>query len=236
MLKLYIGNKNYSSWSMRSWVLLTQFGIAFIEVNVRFDSFEAGSAFRRTMDSLSPTGKVPLMVDDELGDEFAVWDTLAIAEYIADKHPDKKIWPQDPKTRARARSLCAEMHSGFGTFRANCPMNIEADLAAVGRIIWRDKLCVQLEVARIVSMWSELLAEHNGPMLMGEFSAIDAYFAPIGMRLQTYALPVPNVITAYIDRLIEMPGVKLWRDAALIENDFLDFEEPYRLRTTPSGK
>lgn len=218
---------------MRSWVLLTQFDITFTEVNVRFDSFAEGSVFRQTMNALSPTGKVPLLVDDEMGGGFAVWDTLAIAEYIADKCPQHHIWPQHARARARARSLCAEMHSGFGAFRSNCPMNIEADLAETGRIIWRDKPGVQLEVARIVSMWSELLAEHKGPMLMGEFSAIDAYFAPIGMRLQTYALPVPPDITAYIDRLIEVPGVKLWMDAALAEKDFRDFEEPYRLQLTP---
>lgn len=225
MLTLYIGNKNYSSWSMRPWVLLTQFGIEFKEVSVRFDSFDAGSSFRTTMDAMSPTGKVPLLIDDG----FAVWDTLAIAEYLADKFPAKYIWPKDTKARARARSLCAEMHSGFGAFRSACPMNIEADLAEVGQIIWRDKPAVRADVARIVAMWSELLAGHGGPLLMGEFSALDAYFAPIGTRLQTYALPVPPAITAYVERLNELPGVKLWMDAAVKENDFRDFEEPYRL-------
>ena len=230
MLTLYIGNKNYSSWSMRPWVLLTQFGIEFKEVSVRFDSFDAGSSFRTTMDALSPTGKVPLLIDDG----FAVWDTLAITEYAAEKFPAHRLWPQDAHLRARARSLCAEMHSGFGAFRTACPMNIEADLAEVGRIIWRDKPAVRSDVARIVAMWSELLATHKGPMLMGEFSAIDAYFAPIGMRLQTYALPVPSAVKAYIDRLIEVSSVKAWMDAAIAENDFRDFEEPYRL-AVPKG-
>ena len=117
MLKLYIGNKNYSSWSMRPWVLLKQAGIAFEEVRVRFDSFDADSEFKRVMSPVSPTGKVPALVDGDL----VVWDTLAIAEYVAETHPDKKLWPADAKARARARSVCAEMHSGFTALRGNCP-------------------------------------------------------------------------------------------------------------------
>src|SRR3954451_8037006 len=109
MLKLYIGNKNYSSWSMRPWVLLKQAGIVFEEVRVRFDSFDAGSDFKRTMGAVSPTGKVPALVDGDL----VVWDTLAISEYVAETHPDKQLWPTDAKARARARSVVAEMHSGF---------------------------------------------------------------------------------------------------------------------------
>ena len=125
MLKLYIGNKNYSSWSMRPWVLLKQAGIAFEEVMVRFDSFDADSTFKKTLQAATPTGKVPLLVDGDL----AVWDTLAIAEYVAEQFPDKHLWPADKAARARARSICAEMHSGFTALRGNCPMNIEAELA-----------------------------------------------------------------------------------------------------------
>ena len=225
MLKLYIGNKNYSSWSMRPWVVLKQSGIAFEEVAVRFDSFDSGSTFRKTMDALSPVGKVPVLVDDGL----VVWDTLAIAEYLAEKFPEKSLWPQDIKARARARSVCAEMHSGFGALRSACPMNIEASLPETGQLIWRDKPAVRADVARMVAMWDELLQTHGGPMLFGSFTIADAYFAPVAMRLKTYALPVPDSITAYIDRLCAAPGVKAWIDDALIENDFRDFEEPYRL-------
>ena len=114
MLKLYIGNKNYSSWSMRPWVLLKQSGIAFEEVMVRFDSFDSNSDFKLTMDNITPVGKVPVLVDDGL----VVWDTLAIAEYLAEKFPEKTLWPTDPKSCARARSICAEMHSGFGALRS----------------------------------------------------------------------------------------------------------------------
>lgn len=225
MFKLYIGNKNYSSWSMRPWVLLKQAGIAFEEVKVRFDSFDSGSAFRKTMDDLSPVGKVPVLVDDGL----VVWDTLAIAEYLAEKFPEKNLWPQSVQARARARSICAEMHSGFGALRSACPMNIEASLPDIGKLVWRDKPAVRVDVARLVAMWDELLTGYGGPMLFGDFSIADAYFAPVAMRLKTYALPVPASITAYINRLCAMPGVKAWIDDALIENDFRDFEEPYRL-------
>ena len=128
MLKLYIGNKNYSSWSMRPWVLLTQMGIAFEEVKVRFDSFDSNSSFKQTMVDVTPVGKVPTLEDDG----FVVWDTLAIVEYLAEKFPAKGIWPKDIQARARARSLCAEMHSGFGALRSACPMNIEASLPGVG--------------------------------------------------------------------------------------------------------
>jgi len=226
MLKLYIGNKNYSSWSMRPWVLLKQCGIPFEEVMVRFDSFQAGSEFRKTVDAVSPVGKVPVLVDDGL----VVWDTLAIAEYLAEQFPAKALWPQDPKARARARSVCADMHSGFAALRSACPMNIEASLPDMGQLIWRDKPAVRADVARIVAMWDELLTKHSGSMLFGEFSIADAYYAPVAMRLKTYALPVPASITAYIHRLCATAGVKAWIDDALLENDFRDFEEPYRLQ------
>lgn len=225
MLKLVIGNKNYSSWSMRPWVLLSQAGIGFEEVKVRFDSFDPGSTFKTTVNALTPTGKVPVLIDGEL----VVWDTLAIAEYVAEQFPDKRLWPLDKAARARARSVCAEMHAGFTALRGNCPMNVEADLKEAGALIWRDKPAVRSDVARLVNMWTELLDTYGGPMLFGEFSIADAYFAPICMRLKAYALPVPPVIAAYVARVCALPGVKAWVDQALAEQDFLAFEEPYRL-------
>jgi glutathione S-transferase len=226
VLKLYIGNKNYSSWSMRPWVLLTQAGIPFKEVMVRFDSFTAGSAFRQSVDAITPTGKVPVLVDDAL----VIWDTLAIAEYLAEQFPDKQLWPQDKAARARARSVCAEMHAGFTGLRSNCPMNIEAALPEVGALIWRDKPAVRSDIARLVAMWQGLLDTHGGPMLFGEFCIADAYFAPVCMRLKTYALPLPQDVAAYVERVCALPGVKSWIEGAMAEKDFLDFEEPYRLK------
>jgi glutathione S-transferase len=226
MLKLYIGNKNYSSWSMRPWVLLTQAGIPFEEVMVRFDSFEAGSKFKNTMASVSPTGKVPALVDGDL----KIWDTLAIAEYAAEQFPDKHLWPKDKAARAMARSVCAEMHSGFLGLRGNCPMNIEASLPEIGQIVWRDKPAVQADVKRLVELWSELLLKYKGPMLFGEFSAADAYFAPVCMRFNTYALPLPKVISDYVARVTNLPAVQAWIKAALLEKDFVEMDEPYRAK------
>lgn len=229
MLQLFIGNKNYSSWSMRPWVLLTQAGIPFEEVMVRFDAFEDDSTFKQSLKGITPTGKVPVLVDGQL----TVWDTLAIAEYVAEiagDHPGAQpLWPADRAARAHARSICAEMHTGFTALRGHCPMNIEAHLPAVGALIWRDKAGVRADLARLVTMWSALLQAHSGPMLFGTFSVADAYFAPVCMRIKTYALPVSDEISAYIDRVYALPSVQAWIAGALAEKDFLNFEEPYRL-------
>jgi len=225
MLKLYIGNKNYSSWSMRPWVLLKQACIAFEEVMVRFDSFEASSQFKQAVSVLSPTGRVPFLVDGDL----VVWDTLSIAEYLAERFPEKWLWPADAMARARARSVCAEMHSGFGALRNSFPMNIEAQLPEMGQLELRDKPAARADLQRIDAMWSELLAHSQGPMLFGAFSVVDAYFAPVCMRIRTYALPVSAGVAAYVERVAALPGVKAWIYDALAEKDFRAFEEPYRL-------
>jgi glutathione S-transferase len=224
MLQLYIGNKNYSSWSMRSWVMLRQAGIAFEEARVRFDSFDAGSQFKQTMNAVTPTGKVPVLVDGDA----TVWDTLAIAEYVAELYPEKLLWPADTRARARARSICAEMHSGFAALRKACPMNIEAQLREVGARIWNDDPGVRTDVKRLVAMWSALLREHGGPLLFGKFTIADAFFAPVCMRLHSYGLPVPDDIAAYIVSIRALPSATAWIEGALAENDFRAFEEPYR--------
>lgn len=226
MRKLYIGNKNYSSWSMRPWVLMRQAGILFEEVPVRFDSFDAGSQFKQALANLTPTGKVPVLVDADL----VIWDTLAIAEYLAEQFPEKQLWPADKAARARARSVCAEMHAGFSALRSHCPQNIEASLPEVGALIWRDQPAVRADVARLVTMWRELLAQHGGPLLFGHFSIADAYFAPVCMRLKTYALPVPADVAAYVERVAALPAMAAWIAQARAEADFLTFEEPYRLQ------
>jgi len=166
-----------------------------------------------------------VLVDGDL----AVWDTLAIAEYVAEQYPDKHLWPADRAARARARSLCAEMHSGFGALRSACPMNIEANLTDVGAIIWRDNAGVRADVARLVAMWQEQLNTHGGPLLFGDFTLADAYFAPVCTRLATYALPVPAHVAAYVQRVLALPSVSAWYTQARGEHDFLDFDEPYRL-------
>ena len=225
-MKLYIGNKNYSSWSMRPWVLMTQAGIPFDEVMLRFDAFSPGSKFKTEALRLNPAGRVPVLVDDGL----VVWDTLAIAEYLAERFPGKQLWPTDARARARARCVCAEMHSGFGAMRSAFGMNIEAALPEVGARVLAEQPELRENVARIVAMWSELLAEHGGPMLFGAFGIADAFFAPVVMRLRTYGVPVPPPIAAYMARVIALPGVAAWIADALAEKDFLPFEEAYRVQ------
>ncbi|WP_425257426.1 glutathione S-transferase family protein [Rubrivivax sp. RP6-9] len=222
-LQLVIGNKNYSSWSMRPWVLMRTLRIPFEEQKLRFD-FAEDSDFRRAVARVSPAGTVPVLVHDG----FAVWDTLAIAEYLHEQFPERGVWPADARARARARSLCAEMHAGFGSLRSHCPMNIEAALPEVGARIWAEQPAVRRNVARIEAMWAEALRDSGGPFLFGDFGAVDAYYAPVAMRLRTYALPVSAATQAYVERLTAAPGVRDWIADALAEADYLDFEEPYR--------
>lgn len=224
-LQLYIGNKNYSSWSMRPWVLMRQLGVPFEEIQLRFDFSEA-SAFRKGVARVSPAGKVPVLMDDG----FAVWDTLAITEYLHEMFPALGVWPASPRERARSRSLCAEMHSGFGALRGHCPMNVEASLAEVGKRVWVEQPELRRDVERIDHMWAEQLSASGGPMLFGAFSAVDAFYAPVCSRLVTYALPTSKTARAYVDRVAELPAVADWNSAALQELDFVDFDEPYRQR------
>ena len=153
---------------------------------------------------------MPVLLDDG----FAVWDTLAIAEYLAERFPAKQLWPADAKARARARSVCAEMHSGFTSLRSHFPMNIEAKLPEIGAKALAEQPGVRTDLDRIVTMWTELLREHGGPLLFGEFSIADAYFAPVVMRPATYAPPLPEAITAYMARVQALPGVAAWSGRA----------------------
>ena len=225
-MQLYIANKNYSSWSMRPWVMLKQAGIAFEEVMVRFDGFDTKPKFKKTLKDVNPAGKVPVLAEVDL----SAWDTLSIAEYAPEKFADKQLWPSKVTDRARARSICAELHSGFSGIRGVCPMNIDAYLPEIGALALRDKEALRNDLKRIDHMFTSLLQEHKGPMLFGEFSIPDAYFAPVVMRIKTYALPASPETQAYIDRLCAMPGVKAWIDGALAEKDFIDFEEPFRTK------
>jgi glutathione S-transferase len=226
MLLLHIGNKNYSSWSMRAWVLMRQAGIDFEERPVRFDGFDAGSEFKRALDALGAAGKVLVLV---LDDGLAVWDTLAIAETLAERFPGRRLWPADAARRARARSLCAEMHAGFQALRGHCPMNIEADLRATGARLWQEQPALRDDVARLEAAWAEPLRAHGGPMLFGDFGIADAFFAPVCMRLLTYGLPLATpAAAAYRDRVAALPAVREWMDDARAEHDFRPFEEPYR--------
>ena len=225
-MQLYIGNKNYSSWSLRAWLLLRQAGIAFTERQLRLD-WTLDSQFKRTLLAIAPSGRVPLLVDD---DGFAVWDSLAIAETIAELHPEKRLWPVDRRQRARARSLCAEMHSGFTALRNRCPMNIEASLPEVGSRVATEWPDVADDLRRIDAMWSEQLEASGGPFLFGEFGIVDAYYAPVCSRVRSYALPLGAAALAYVERIHALPAMREWCAAAADEHDFIADDEPYRQR------
>lgn len=223
-MKLYIGNKNYSSWSMRSGVLLSAFGIPFDEVKLRFD-FSEGSQWTRVISAVTPTKRVPVVVED---DGFTVWDTLAISEYLADRHPEHAIWPRDARARARARTLCAEMHAGFMRLRTVCPMNIEVFFPDVGQQLWSEDEALRADVARLDAAWSDALKTSGGPFLFGDFCAADAYFAPVAVRLSRFGLPVSEAAAAYRDALLAHPAVEDWIADAMREQDFIVEDEPYR--------
>lgn len=223
-MQLVIANKNYSSWSMRPWVLMRQLGLHFEEVKLRLDEGGEHSAFKRAIARYSPAGRVPVLLDDD----FAVWDTMAIVEYLHDKFPGHGVWPDDMRHRARARSLAAEMHAGFAALRTHCPMNIEASLPDVGARLWAEREDLRGELLRIEVMWAEALLASGGPFLFGEFGAADAMYAPVCTRLRTYALPVPAVVQAYVERVCATQAVAEWAADAAAEADFVPFDEPYR--------
>jgi glutathione S-transferase len=224
-MQLVIGNKNYSSWSMRPWVLLTHFGIPFEERLLRFD-FGPGSLFSELAARHAPTAQVPVLIE---ADGFATWDSLAIAERVAEMHPEHPIWPRDARQRARARSLAATMHSGFSNLRRLCPMNIDAKLQAVGKRLLATEPSLSADLGKLQTLWEAELLAHAGPHLMGKpFGAVDAYFAPVAMRITRYGLPLQAKTQAYVEALCANPAVQRWVHAAEAEKDFVLEDEPYR--------
>jgi glutathione S-transferase len=210
---LTIGNYNYSSWSMRPWVALTAAGMVFDTRRVVLDSPE----FYAFMPTISPAGKVPVLQDHGL----AVWDTLAIIEYAYESHPT--IWPADKARRARARSLCAQMHSGFTGLRSDMGMNIEAHLPGLGHTS-----TALADVAAVQALWENELRAHGGPFLLGAWSAVDAYFAPVVMRFTTYAPPISAAVQTYMTAVKAHPAVAQWVARALTERIYVAKDEPYR--------
>jgi glutathione S-transferase len=197
---LHIANKNYSSWSLRPWVLMRELGIAFEE---RMHPFDQGESFFE----FSPSGKVPCLHDYDT----VVWDSLAIAEYLAESHAG--VWPGDPRARAWARSAAAEMHSGFAVLRQRCSMScgIRVRLHEHPEALARD-------VARIDALWNAGLRRFGGPFLAGpSFGAVDAFFAPVAFRVQTYGLELGDEATRYVQRLLELESMKQWYREALAE-------------------
>ncbi len=218
-MKLVIGNKNYSSWSLRPWALLRQAGIAFDEDKLSFLS----PTFKRDVLARSPAGRVPILIDGEL----TVWDSLAIAEYVAEKLPDKMLWPADRADRAHARSICAEMHSGFTSVRTYMPMNVTAQLPGRG---WN--VNVQKDIDRIAAIWTGLRAKHSaaGPFLFGRFGVVDAYYAPVVFRFNTYRPELPAAAREYVQQMLQTVALREWVEAAAVENEWVPEDEPYRTK------
>ena len=215
-LRLAIANKNYSSWSMRPWVLLAQAGIAFEEIQLKFgDEGRVPGA-----EAYSPTRQVPvLLVDGE-----PVWDSLAIAEALAELFPDERLWPADARARQIARSICAEMHAGLRDLRGAMPMNIRASLPGKGM-----SPAVQKDIDRVVEIWESCRARYGagGELLFGRFTIADAFYAPVATRFRTYAVALPAVAQRYADALLALPAVRDWIAQARLEPEFVRADEPY---------
>ncbi len=219
-MKLLIGNKNYSSWSMRPWLLLKQLGIPFEEEALSFNDPD----FKKRVLAVNPAGKLPVLFDDD----FVVWDSLAIVEYLAEQFPDRGVWPAARQARARARSACAEMHAGFGALRSTLGMNCELHLPMPVL-----DLATRRDVARICDIWADcahFTAGVDGPFLFGAFSAADAYFAPVVSRFLTYDVALPEAARRYVATIDALPSMREWVKAARAENDYYAEDEPYRAR------
>lgn len=206
MYRIHTGDKAYSSWSMRGWLLLAGFDLPFEDRPVpmydpAFDALKASRAPART---------VPMLEWQEAGRTWLVWDTLAIAETLAERHPEAGLWPADPWHRAVARSLAAEMHSGLAALRAACPMNIHRTPAPLASL----PEAVTADVARVAQLWAWALTVTGGPWLGGpRFSAVDAFYAPVALRFEEYALPAEGV-AHYLAQLLAHPAVRRWVEAA----------------------
>lgn len=216
MLKLVIADKNYSSWSMRPWILMTQAGIAFEEIQVWLREPDTKASIAR----YSPSGTVPVLLDGDL----TVHDSLAICEYLAEKFPEKKLWPTDVKQRARARSVSAEMHSSFTGLRSRMPMNIRNRYPGKGMT---EEAAADL--ARLTALWSECLARSGGPYLFGEFGIADAMYAPVVFRLQTYGVATDGPALQYQKTMLATPAlVQLMREAAAEPHPLASYDDIYQ--------
>jgi glutathione S-transferase len=211
---LVIGNKNYSSWSLRPWLLLRHFGVEFEERRLLLDT----PGFQHEVGLWSPTARVPVLVDDGL----TVWDSLAICEYANERWLDGKGWPQDRAARAQARAAAAEMHSGFTALRTQLPMNSHRQPDA-----YRWDAQAQSDIDRIQRLWAELRSRHaNGAgFLCGDFGIVDAMYAPVAIRFLGYGVAMDDVSHAYVEALQQLPAFRQWRQEAALENERVEATE-----------
>ena len=221
-LTLVIGNKNYSSWSMRPWLALKANNIAFDEVLI---PLYTGDADKKRILSFSHAGKVPVLIDGDI----TVWDSLAIIEYAAERFPEAGLWPLDRASRAHARSISAEMHSGFAALRDECGMNLHRPVAAKAL-----SGAAKADIGRIQEVWTECRERYGqiGPYLFGEFSGADAMYAPVVHRFRNYAIEVVPVVRDYMDAMLALPAFQEWTGAGLAETLIIQrFEEAELLKT-----
>ena len=211
-MKLLIGNRNYSTWSLRPWLVLAHFEIPFEDEVLQL----SGEGWRETLAARSPTGKVPVLVDGDL----VIPETIAIIEYLADLYPDKTIWPADLRQRAIARAASAEMHSAFQSLRNHAPMNLRASHPGKVNID-----TVSKDLHRLETLLGGLLTQSVGPFLFGEFTAADAMFAPVATRIRTYSLPVSDLLNAYVEAIYSLPAFQQWLALALREPWIVDDDE-----------
>ncbi len=208
-LVLVIGNKNYSSWSMRPWVVMTAFDIPFREVRILLDQPETTSKIAE----YSLAGRVPVLIDGDI----TVGDSLAICEYLAEEFADRHLWPQNHGARALARSICAEMHSSFTALRTSMSMDIRAQRPGEGRTPQ-----TQADIGRISEIWEDCFSKYgHHHFLFGDFSIADAYFAPVVMRFRTYGVYLAPALQAYMERVIAHPAIQFWIEGAEAETEFL---------------
>jgi glutathione S-transferase len=212
MLRLYIGNKSYSSWSLRAWLALEHTGQPFEEVVIPLSGPGVATPGIRER---SPSGRVPALEHDGL----IVWDSMAIGEYLAELFPRAALWPEDRVARAIARAACAEMHSGFPSLRNQLPMNVRRAPTVV-----TPNADTAQEIARIVELWSDCRRRFGagGPFLFGRFSLADAMYAPVAARFRTYGVPVEGEARAYVETTHAMPAMRTWIDAAKKEPWFIE--------------
>ncbi len=205
-MKLVIGNKNYSSWSLRPWIALRHSGIEFVEEQVRlnFDETEDGSSSNKALFDHSPAGRVPVLVDGDV----RVWESLAILEYLAETHPEKLLWPKDRALRAKARVVANEMHAGFGAVRSEMPMNVRRKPSAIDVSAEADR-----DIARIQQIWSDCRLESasDGPFLFGRFSIADAMYVPVVSRFSVYQIDGSAEVQSYMDSILSLPAYQEWK-------------------------
>ena len=215
-MKLVIGNKNYSSWSLRPWLLMRVASIEFEEIVIPL--YQSDSKTRQL--AYSPAGKVPILIDGDV----TVWDSLAIGEYLAEKFPDAALWPRQAKARAHARAVTAEMHSGFGDLRSQMPMNCRASHPGQGHTPGALD-----DAARIAAIWSDCRARHagDGPFLFGAFTIVDAFFARVVTRFVTYSVVLPEVCAEYIATILALPTMQEWYAGGAQEVERIEAAELY---------